>query len=109
MPVPIMSGITTISETAAMPHGPGVSARRGRRASSVNMRAKLERSRQSARECRERKKLRYQYLEELISNREKAIFLLRKELEMVSTFTIAHGLVCSCGYGIFQVQYFLYF
>lgn len=43
-----------------------------------------ERSRQSARECRARKKLRYQYLEELVADREKAVFALRKELEKVT-------------------------
>nr|CAI5836159.1 unnamed protein product [Callosobruchus analis] len=48
------------------------------------MRAKLERSRQSARECRARKKLRYQYLEELVVDREKAVFALRKEIEQVA-------------------------
>nr|CAH7730841.1 unnamed protein product [Callosobruchus chinensis] len=48
------------------------------------MRAKLERSRQSARECRARKKLRYQYLEELVVDREKAVFALRKEIEQYS-------------------------
>lgn len=46
-----------------------------------DLKAKLERSRQSARECRARKKLRYQYLEELVSDREKAVVVLRKELE----------------------------
>ncbi|GLV35564.1 REPTOR-binding partner [Carabus blaptoides fortunei] len=54
----------------------------GRKAADkVDMKAKLERSRQSARECRARKKLRYQYLEELVADREKAVLLLRKELD----------------------------
>ncbi|XP_004521552.1 cAMP-responsive element-binding protein-like 2 isoform X2 [Ceratitis capitata] len=55
----------------------------GRKASTekVDIRAKLERSRQSARECRARKKLRYQYLEELVADREKAVLALREELE----------------------------
>lgn len=55
----------------------------GRKASAekVDIKAKLERSRQSARECRARKKLRYQYLEELVADREKAVFELRKELD----------------------------
>lgn len=43
-----------------------------------------ERSRQSARECRARKKLRYQYLEDMVSDREKAVIKLRKELETVT-------------------------
>ncbi|KAH8394214.1 hypothetical protein KR215_007214 [Drosophila sulfurigaster] len=55
----------------------------GRKTSSekVDIKAKLERSRQSARECRARKKLRYQYLEELVADREKAVIALRTELE----------------------------
>lgn len=54
----------------------------GRKSSDKSdLKAKLERSRQSARECRARKKLRYQYLEELVSDREKAVTVLRKELE----------------------------
>lgn len=55
----------------------------GRKASTekVDIKAKLERSRQSARECRARKKLRYQYLEELVTDREKAVLELRKELD----------------------------
>ncbi|XP_074026368.1 REPTOR-binding partner [Leptinotarsa decemlineata] len=62
------------------------SGKRGRKpgrksAEKIDMKAKLERSRQSARECRARKKLRYQYLEELVADREKAVFALRKELE----------------------------
>lgn len=55
--------------------------RPGRRPAKVDVKAKLERSRQSARECRARKKLRYQYLEDLVANREQAIFALREELE----------------------------
>ncbi|XP_034669488.1 REPTOR-binding partner isoform X1 [Drosophila subobscura] len=55
----------------------------GRKTSSekIDIKAKLERSRQSARECRARKKLRYQYLEELVADREKAVVALRAELE----------------------------
>jgi hypothetical protein len=64
--------------------------RRGRKnrrvGNKVDIKAKLERSRQSARECRARKKLRYQYLEDLVIKRERANLLLKKELEMVSNF-----------------------
>ncbi|WAR17812.1 CRBL2-like protein [Mya arenaria] len=56
--------------------------RPGRKTAKMDVRAKLERSRQSARECRARKKLRYQYLEDLVANREKAVFALREEMEM---------------------------
>ena len=48
----------------------------------IDAKARLEKSRQSARECRARKKLRYQYLEELMSKRELAVFALRKELQL---------------------------
>ncbi|XP_017095649.2 REPTOR-binding partner-like isoform X2 [Drosophila bipectinata] len=65
------------------------SGKRGRKpgrktsAEKLDIKAKLERSRQSARECRARKKLRYQYLEELVADREKAVVALRAELERV--------------------------
>uniref|UniRef100_A0A023G0P4 Putative camp responsive element binding protein-like 2 n=1 Tax=Amblyomma parvum TaxID=251391 RepID=A0A023G0P4_AMBPA len=63
--------------------GSSVGAAAGRSSSSRrgDMKAKLERSRQSARECRARKKLRYQYLEELVADREKAVLVLRQELD----------------------------
>eukprot|EP00092_Neocalanus_flemingeri_P011085 GFUD01011933.1.p1 GENE.GFUD01011933.1~~GFUD01011933.1.p1 ORF type:complete len:173 (-),score=52.44 GFUD01011933.1:174-692(-) len=57
--------------------------RRGRKGSrSGDVRVKLERSRQSARECRARKKLRYQYLDDSIAERERANDKLRNELVM---------------------------
>ncbi|KAM4615167.1 cAMP-responsive element-binding protein-like 2 isoform 1-T1 [Polymixia lowei] len=59
--------------------------KRGRKPAKIDLKAKLERSRQSARECRARKKLRYQYLEELVSSKERAICALREELEMVTS------------------------
>jgi len=52
----------------------------GQKSLKTDMKTKLERSRQSARECRARKKLRYQYLDDLILEREKANEMLREEL-----------------------------
>ncbi|XP_005073033.2 cAMP-responsive element-binding protein-like 2 [Phodopus roborovskii] len=63
--------------------------KRGRKPAKIDLKAKLERSRQSARECRARKKLRYQYLEELVSSRERAICALREELEMYKQWCMA--------------------
>lgn len=56
-----------------------------KKSAKLDAKSKLEKSRQSARECRARKKLRYQYLEDLVCNREKAVTKLREELIMVST------------------------
>ena len=58
--------------------------KRGRRPSKIDLEAKLERSRQSARECRARKKLRYKCLEDMIADKESYVYKLRDELEMVS-------------------------
>jgi len=62
----------------------GTKAKRGRKPNQKSlksdMKTKLERSRQSARECRARKKLRYQYLDDLLLEREKANIKLRDEL-----------------------------
>lgn len=68
--------------------------RRGRKPSKIDQKARLERSRQSARECRARKKLRYQYLEELVLLREKSIFSLREELERLKSLChdLDHGI-----------------
>merc|ERR1739848_433531 len=66
------------------PNPSGTQAKRGRKPNQKSlksdMKTKLERSRQSARECRARKKLRYQYLDDLLLEREKANIKLRDEL-----------------------------
>ena len=60
---------------------------------------KVEKSRQNARECRARKNLRYQYLDKMIAEREKANDLLRDEMmkyvgwcQMMDTNTVPEGL-----------------
>ncbi|XP_033640403.1 cAMP-responsive element-binding protein-like 2 [Asterias rubens] len=56
--------------------------KRGRKPSKIDQNAKLERSRQSARDCRARKKQKYQLLEEMVANKESSICALRQELDM---------------------------
>ena len=55
--------------------------KRGRKPMRSDSNTRLEKSRESARQCRHRKKLRYEYLEELVGDREKAIVQLQQELE----------------------------
>ena len=57
--------------------------KRGRKPLNIDTAKRVELSRQNARECRARKKLRYQYVEELVASREKAVEALRQELATV--------------------------
>lgn len=59
--------------------------KRGRKPMKSDSNTRLEKSRESARQCRHRKKLRYEYLEELVTDREKAILQLQQELERLRT------------------------
>jgi uncharacterized membrane protein YgaE (UPF0421/DUF939 family) len=59
--------------------------KRGRKPMKSDSNTRLEKSRESARQCRHRKKLRYEYLEELVTDREKAIIKLQQELERLRT------------------------
>jgi len=72
--------------------------KRGRKPLNVDTAKRIELSRQNARECRARKKLRYQYVEELVVSREKAVETLRQELATVITsilqLTIIPSLAC---------------
>ena len=64
------------------PHVPR--RRPGRPAIPRDAGLKVEFSRQSARNCRARKKIRYQYLKDLVDSKEKAVFHLRQQLKTVS-------------------------
>ncbi|CAF1127332.1 unnamed protein product [Rotaria sp. Silwood1] len=55
--------------------------KRGRKPMKIDSNTQLEKSRESARQCRRRKKLRYEYLEELVVDREKAIVKLHEEVQ----------------------------
>lgn len=67
--------------------------KRGRRPSHLDTEAKLERSRQSARECRARKKIRYQQLDDTVSSKEEEVSKLWHELDMVSVQVLAKLIV----------------
>lgn len=62
--------------------------KRGRKPLNIDSAKRIELSRQNARECRARKKLRYQYVEELVVSREKAVEVLRQELATVKSSSI---------------------
>jgi len=72
------SGVITKGKRGRKPGSGSGGAKAGHLKS--DMKSKLERSRQSARECRARKKLRYQYLDDLILERERANLALLHEL-----------------------------
>lgn len=74
------SGAEVKSKRGRKPGQRSISVSGGGVSLKSEMKNKLERSRQSARECRARKKLRYQYLDDLILEREKANTVLREEL-----------------------------
>ena len=54
------------------------------RLSNADLKAKQERGKQAARECRVRKNVRLQYIGGFVANKEQAIFALRKDLEKVN-------------------------
>lgn len=62
--------------------------KRGRKPLNIDTAKRIELSRQNARECRARKKLRYQYVEELVVSREKAVEALRQELATLKQWCI---------------------
>eukprot|EP00794_Sanderia_malayensis_P011809 gene11809-13033_t len=65
-----------------MADSPPQKKRRGRKPSSkIDVEARLQKSRQSARECRARKKMRYKSLEDIIAHKEAENLKLRDELE----------------------------
>jgi hypothetical protein len=79
--------------------------KRGRKPMKSDTSTRLEKSRESARQCRHRKKLRYEYLEELVTDREKAIVQLQQELERLRSicrYLDQHGLNQDIGQELLQ-------
>lgn len=77
----------TSHDTAVLPQ-PRKGKKRGRKPLNVDAAKRIELSRQNARECRARKKLRYQYVEELVVSREKAVETLRQELAALKQWCV---------------------
>ncbi len=67
---------------------PSQRKRRGRKPTPKDVEARLQRSRQSARECRARKKIKYKSLEDIIANKEAENLKLRNELEDVGRLSV---------------------
>jgi len=72
---------------------PAKGKKRGRKPLNIDAAKRVELSRQNARECRARKKLRYQYVEELVLGREKAVEALRQELATVTCHMLSVSFV----------------
>jgi len=70
-------------------------------------RGKLNRSLRNAQDCRERRNVHYQCLEEMVLHREQAIQTLRRELETVRmeyVFHSLHQLVCGSYFSTLSLQ-----
>jgi len=78
----IQAGNGLFHQSRRRGNGSGSSARSIGSNKSALLRAKLEGSRRSARECRARRKMRYQCLQDMVNSRERAILTLRRDLEM---------------------------
>ena len=66
-----------------MADSPKQKRRRTKKQSKADVEARLQRSRQSARECRARKKMRYKILEDMVASKETENLKMRKELQSV--------------------------
>ena len=74
-----------------MADSPKQKRRRAKSKSKADVEARLQRSRQSARECRARKKMRYKTLEDMIASKESENLALREELENVNVYNFPNS------------------